>query len=270
MRDDDLFYAAAELEQHKYVFAKSMPENPHWYTARKKWDDDAAFEQVAAISQEYGVKTRFEGNTYKQLALNGYTYWTMGWPPAQTVIINRKRMFYESVYDEVADFYTKTFNEARHGAEDKEVADIIGDIDGLSVLDVGCGQGGLLANVFPAGTPDQYVGIDHSIQMLMRFVANFPDYLPCLMNVTFDHYFPSQRFDRIVALYGAGHAIDSVDRLRRMLAPGGKAVVMLYHPLVRTEISARALITENPREPEGLPEKETCNVAYHRVYVIDA
>ena len=266
-RDADLFYAAGELEFHPYIFAKTMPDNPHWYTVRKKWPDDA-FETVAAICQEYGEKTRFEGNTYRQLALNGYTYWTMGWPPAQTVLINRKRMFYESVYDELAGKYAGMFAEERHKTEDEEVAAIIGDVEGLSVLDVGCGVGGLL-DILPA-PPAEYVGIDHSIQMLMRFGAAEPSRLPSLINTTFEDFFPSRQFDRIVALYGAGHAVGSVAKLRRMLKPEGIAVVMLYSPLVRSEISDCFQISESLWEPDGLPNQETCRVGYHRVYVINA
>ena len=28
------------LESHRWVFAKTLPDNSHWYTVRREWDPD--------------------------------------------------------------------------------------------------------------------------------------------------------------------------------------------------------------------------------------
>lgn len=36
------------LEQQKYVFAKTMPWCPHWYTLKKTWSDGNIYRDVIA------------------------------------------------------------------------------------------------------------------------------------------------------------------------------------------------------------------------------
>jgi hypothetical protein len=67
-----------------------MPENPHWYTLRKTWTDDAAFIEVVEFIRQYGYREKFKGNRYTVMDIGGYHYWTMGWPIKSTILINRK------------------------------------------------------------------------------------------------------------------------------------------------------------------------------------
>ena len=39
----------------------------------------------------HGYQNQFEGSWYTQLDVGGHTYWTMGAPVAETILINRKR-----------------------------------------------------------------------------------------------------------------------------------------------------------------------------------
>lgn len=80
----------ALLESAEWRFAKTMPENPHWYTLRKTWGDDAAFARVVEFIRRYGVVEKFKGNRYTVMVINGHKCWTMGWPVEKTILINRK------------------------------------------------------------------------------------------------------------------------------------------------------------------------------------
>lgn len=90
------------LEGAKWVFAKTMPENPHWYTLRKTWANDADFVWAVEQIRLRGYRSKFKGTWYIQLDVNDHFYWTMGWPigsmdwgwerlnKAGTILINRK------------------------------------------------------------------------------------------------------------------------------------------------------------------------------------
>ena len=77
------------LESATYKFAKTMPRNPHWYTLRRTWDDDALFDRAVQAIRDLGEKRRFFSKHYIYFDANGYTYWTMGSPINETILINR-------------------------------------------------------------------------------------------------------------------------------------------------------------------------------------
>ncbi len=84
----------AVLERAEWRFAKTMPENPHWYTLRKAWTDDGAFVEAVEFIRRHGVVERYpdpeKGRKYIVLILGEHKYWTMGWPVEKTILINRK------------------------------------------------------------------------------------------------------------------------------------------------------------------------------------
>ena len=85
------------LHQQEWIFAKTMPQNPHFYTLRKKWAVDAEFAWTVEQIRLQGYKQKYGGNWYTCLDVNDHFYWTMGWPilkkdePNATILINRKR-----------------------------------------------------------------------------------------------------------------------------------------------------------------------------------
>ena len=81
---------ARHLAAQEWIFAKTMPENPHEYTLRKKWERDEDFAAVVEFIRRHGYRQKFEGRYYTQLDIDDHTYWTMGWPVSQTILINRK------------------------------------------------------------------------------------------------------------------------------------------------------------------------------------
>jgi len=74
----------------RWVFAKTMPDAPHWYTLRAK-GDGRSFEAMVLFIRSYGYDGRYGGAAYRYLDLGGWTYWTMGAPLAETMLINRGR-----------------------------------------------------------------------------------------------------------------------------------------------------------------------------------
>ena len=81
---------ARALSSAEYRFAKSMPQNPHWYTLRKTWNNDDLFDEVVEYMRENSYTEYFWGKPYQMFDLNGYKYWTMGAEICETILINRK------------------------------------------------------------------------------------------------------------------------------------------------------------------------------------
>lgn len=89
----DLHRITTLLESHEWVFAKTMPQNPHWYTLRRKWADDQAFAEAVQFIRQYGRRETYppgSRNRYTVMVMGGFKYWTMGWPVEKTILINRK------------------------------------------------------------------------------------------------------------------------------------------------------------------------------------
>jgi hypothetical protein len=77
------------LESATYRFAKTMPQNPHWYTLRKEWPDEAVFEAVVEAIRHYGEKRAWQTRKFVYFDAGKYMYWTMGAPLSATILINR-------------------------------------------------------------------------------------------------------------------------------------------------------------------------------------
>ena len=84
--------AEAALLSASFRFAKSMPKIPHEYTRRKEWGNDILFEDVVKFIRENGRQERFWSKVYTYYHLDGYKYWTMGAPIAETILINRAKV----------------------------------------------------------------------------------------------------------------------------------------------------------------------------------
>jgi len=82
------------LENASFVFAKTMPNNPHWYTLKKTWVNRFEFEEVAQYIRDNGYVEVFKGKKYIMFAFNGFKYWTMGNPITETstILINKAKL----------------------------------------------------------------------------------------------------------------------------------------------------------------------------------
>ncbi len=78
------------LESKEYRFAKTMPEDPHFYTLKREWGNPKEFEKAVLYIRENGYKELWkDGQHYIYLYMNGWKYWTMGSPVSETILINR-------------------------------------------------------------------------------------------------------------------------------------------------------------------------------------
>ena len=79
------------VEANKWTFAKTMAAIPHWWLARKAVDT-GQFSWLVLMIYTYGVPERFYSKTFKYLYIGEYKYWCMGFPVAETTIINRAKI----------------------------------------------------------------------------------------------------------------------------------------------------------------------------------
>ena len=84
------------FEESEFIFAKSMPDNPHYYTLRKDWNDKD-FVLAVKIIRNYGYDDWFRGRKYISLNIGNWKYWTMGDPinldgKPHTILINRAEL----------------------------------------------------------------------------------------------------------------------------------------------------------------------------------
>jgi hypothetical protein len=168
----------------RFVFAKTMPDNPHHYTLRRDWADSGEFDEAVQLIRRVGYPLRWpptgKGRRYTYLNMNGHHYWTMGAPVDQTILINRAEHPYPSPFDAVAADYDQQFQRPKYRAEDATVMAMLTPIaPDARVLDVGAGTGLLLDHLHLP--PDRYTAIEPSAGMRARFTAKHPDHevVPC-------------------------------------------------------------------------------------------
>ena len=219
----DFKKAAQLLLANEFRFAKTMPQNPHWYTLRKTWANDKEFAEVVAFIRANSYTEYFFKKPFQMFLLNGFKYWTMGAPIDITILINKAVQHNHVPYDEIADQYVKLFHDEESIAEDKELFKML-DIRG-KILDIGCGSG-LFLDYFQ---PEDYTGIDPSGNMLSFLKEKHPDYQDKVIQCRFEDFY-GDGYDTIVALYGSASYIspEVIDRIKDCLAPGGNAYLMFY------------------------------------------
>ena len=74
----------------EWTFAKAMPEWPHEYIVRDRVDEDLFVKMVQHIRTN-GYEGKFYKMNITYVDYDGMTYWTMGAPIEETIIINRCR-----------------------------------------------------------------------------------------------------------------------------------------------------------------------------------
>lgn len=210
------------IESASFVYAKTMPDNPHHYTLRKTWKDDD-FVWAVNFIRDNGYTAYWKGRRYTQINVNDQFYWTMGAPVKDTILINRKKLSRETPYDTIGDKYDTLFVDNESKEEDALVMGILGDVSGLSVLDVGCGTGLLLDHL----APKEYTGIDVSAGMLSVFKKKHP---AANLKNTDLYSFSGGRYDLVVALFGTASYLSAseIERLPMLAKQGGRVVAMFF------------------------------------------
>ena len=281
-------WSAAEcLLRAEYKFARTMPDNPHTYTVRGTWPEsglsDEDFVSTVETMRRYYESVRWGSSYYKQFYANGFMYWTMGASintaegEPHTIIINRKLRHFDSAYDYAAALYDSAYDTPGMHAEDEELRQYLApyisalDPDDGLVLDIGCGTGWLIDN-FPDLHAGQYVGIDPSQRMLLAHAAKHPGTVWQLARCSFEEWYPTDRYDLIVGLFGSGGSIPLTQlvKIPMLLKPGGTWILMTYRKADQTpSLWNRLAITEVIHETEpmlGLLGAERQRIGYHDLY----
>lgn len=68
---------AEALENHKWIFAKTMVKHPHLYTLRKGWDEKEWVQVYLNIREKGAIEVFYEKVYRVFYASNGWKYWTM-------------------------------------------------------------------------------------------------------------------------------------------------------------------------------------------------
>lgn len=138
-------------------------------------------------------------------------------------------------YDEIADFYDATAGQEVTDRATAALLDLAGDVGGVRLLDVACGQGRVTRELACRGA--QVTGLDISVALLDKARA-FEVGQP--LGISYVHadatghlVLGGQAFDGVVCNYGLSD-IDDLDGLlaniARLLPGGGWFVFSLLHP----------------------------------------
>ena len=78
--------------------------------------------------------------------------------------------------------------------------------------------------------PALYTGIDISHLMLRRLVGKHPAHVDCVEVCSFEEWYPAQRYDLVLGLFGAGSWIlpEYLAKVPMLLNPGGRWILMTY------------------------------------------
>jgi SAM-dependent methyltransferase len=218
--------AVSALLRSRWVYAKTMPENPHHYTLRRDWSGVPSFDDVVTFIREYGYGERYAKTKYTYFNANGVRYWTMGAPLRSTILINRATVDRPALYDQLAESYDRLHADPLSVAENAVVVDRLRYQPDEAVLDIGCGTGLLLDEL--AVPPMNYLGIDPSAKMLARLREKHPE--AKTMQCPLEDFWPPVRYDLIVGLFGAPNYItaSALRRVPSLLTPGGRYFMMFY------------------------------------------
>jgi len=221
--------ALSTLAANSWRWAKAKA-NPHAYTLRKNWESDSEFCEVVQYIRDHGHVVYFWKKPYTILHLNGYRYWTMGYPifnedgTPLTILINKAVLEYEGChvdYSDVRNLVTKT----KEGGEllDKVFSSM--NLQGR-ILDLNCISGLMLGDV-QGLTTENYVGLCNSTEDLEEITSAYPNYEKSFIRSMYDDY-NGGTFDTIVALFGAASYIKPayLKSIREKLNKGGVAYLM--------------------------------------------
>jgi len=113
--------------------------------------------------------------------------------------------------------------------------DLLGDVRGLRILDVGCGEGGYSRTLAARGAT--VVGVDGSARLVAvareRALGSGQQIEYIRANASLLETIAAESFDRVLAAMSLMDVEDyqgAVDEIWRVLAPGGTLVMSITHP----------------------------------------
>lgn len=148
--------------------------------------------------------------------------------------------------DSGALFYDKrdifeTYQKRRHSAtsandtlEKPILWDILGQVDGLDVMDLGCGEGHIARELFEKGI-QSYTGMDSSERMIEAAEKTLADLEVRLYRDFLEGWLPDGEYDLVLsrlAFHYIEHLQPIFERVYECLRPGGRFVFSTEHPVL--------------------------------------
>ena len=154
------------IKRCKWNWATTMIDVPHEYIVRNKSAiSDEEFQYFVEAQREYGVHERWGKYNLQYIYIDGYKYWTMGWPPVETTIINRQKVFNEF------DFLDWPIPKLHTNQEmDIMAKTILYTFKDKKVFEAGIGNGDFVK--LTKIKPEMYYGVDSSKKAIKQFRAN--------------------------------------------------------------------------------------------------
>ena len=134
-------------------------------------------------------------------------------------------------YDAVADFYEGSFDDDADDPVLRSLLELLGPVDGRTVLDLACGHGRVTRELARAGAT--VTGVDLSRTLLDKAQAASPEIRYVHADAADQGWLPDPSFDAVVCNFGLsdiddlGGALATVDAALR---PGGVFVFSILHP----------------------------------------
>jgi ubiquinone/menaquinone biosynthesis C-methylase UbiE len=143
-------------------------------------------------------------------------------------------------YDDIADWYASWVGEAREDALFVSITELMGDVSGLRICDLACGEGRSARHLARSGAA--VVGIDVSARLLeiakaregtaiVSYVLDDARYLASVADESFDGVLGH------LALMDIADLQATVLAVARVLRPGGWFVFSILHPCFNTPCS---------------------------------
>ncbi|GAA3201535.1 class I SAM-dependent methyltransferase [Nonomuraea roseoviolacea subsp. carminata] len=129
-----------------------------------------------------------------------------------------------------------------HVMEEPALFDELGPVSGLRVLDLGCGDAAIGRTLLASGCRG-YLGIDGSAEMVRAATATLQGTPGRVERMDIEAFSaPPHTFDLIVSRL-ALHYVEDLDPVlaacRRALAPGGRLLVTVVHPVITSHETPR-------------------------------
>lgn len=134
----------------------------------------------------------------------------------------------EELYDDIAYHYDTIFSDSESIEENKRITGMLDIKETDTVLDIGCGTGLLIE--YKKINPSLYTGIDTSKNMLQLFSVKNPEYSDRLIQVGFENFVPTCKYDKIISLFGSITYVPpkSLKNISSILSSKGFYFLMFY------------------------------------------
>ena len=123
------------------------------------------------------------------------------------------------------------------------INEMVGEVRGLDVLDLGCGDGLYGGELLDAGCRS-YTGVEAAQTMAAAAATQLPGGAAQIVHDTIEAWsFPKAHFDLVVSRLALHYVADLETTLRRVhhaLRPGGRLVFSVVHPVITSSDKSRA------------------------------